>query len=291
MSASTNQGPRSPFGIWLAAIRPKTLGAALAPVLVGTAMAWDVDGFHALSATCALLCALLIQVGTNFSNDYVDYQKGADTSERKGPLRVTQAGLVTPATMKRATALVFGLAFVIGLYLVWRGGWPILLIGVLSICSGILYTVGRYSLAYLGLADLFVLIFFGPVAVGGTYYVQALEISATVLVVGLAPGFLATAILLINNIRDIEEDRVAGKKTLVVRLGKSFGIGLYAICVTVAVLIPLSLYLITNQHPWAISVLLIVIFALPIIHKLRSEPQPCSAQSALRCYRTDAIAV
>ncbi|MFB3133801.1 MAG: 1,4-dihydroxy-2-naphthoate octaprenyltransferase, partial [Rhodothermales bacterium] len=168
---------KSPLAIWTAAARPKTLGAAVAPVLVGTAMAWEAGGFHAPAALCALLGALLIQIGTNFSNDYADFLKGADTGVRKGPLRVTQAGLVAPATMKRATVLVFALAFVVGLYLIWRGGWPILVIGVLSILSGVFYTVGRYSLADLGLADVFVLVFFGPVAVGGTYYVQALEIN------------------------------------------------------------------------------------------------------------------
>ena len=141
--------------------------------------------------------------------------------------------------------------------------------------------MGRYSLAYLGVADLFVLVFFGPVAVGGTYYVQALEINAIVLVVGVAPGLLATAILLINNIRDIEEDRQAGKKTLIVRLGKRFGVGLYVACVLGAVLIPVLLFLATNQHPWAISVFLIVLIALPIIQKLRTEPDPVALNPLL----------
>ncbi len=272
---------KSPLAIWTAAARPKTLGAAVAPVLVGTAMAWEAGGFHAPAALCALLGALLIQIGTNFSNDYADFLKGADTGVRKGPLRVTQAGLVAPATMKRATVLVFALAFAVGGYLIWRGGWPILVIGVLSILSGVLYTVGRYSLAYLGLADLFVLVFFGPVAVGGTYYVQALEINAVVLLVGLAPGLLATAILLVNNIRDVEEDRQAGKKTLVVRLGKPFGIGLYGFCVVVAVLIPLWLFLVTGQHAWAIAVMLVVLFALPIFHDLLTEPDPMALNPLL----------
>lgn len=272
---------KSPLAIWTAAARPKTLGAAVAPVLMGTAMAWEAGGFHALAAVCALLGALLIQIGTNFSNDYADFLKGSDTGARKGPMRVTQAGLVAPATMKRATVLVFALAFVVGLYLIWRGGWPILVIGVLSILSGVFYTVGRYSLADLGLADVFVLVFFGPVAVGGTYYVQALEINAVVLAVGLAPGLLATAILLVNNIRDVEEDRQAGKKTLVVRLGKRFGIGLYSFCVVVAVLIPLWLFLITGQHPWAIAVMLVVLFALPILHELLIEPDPMALNPLL----------
>ena len=281
MNKSKIQNPQSKIEIWTAAARPKTLGAAVAPVLMGTAMAWEAGGFHAPAALCALLGALLIQIGTNFSNDYADFLKGADTGVRKGPLRVTQAGLVAPATMKRATVLVFALAFAVGSYLIWRGGWPILLIGVLSILSGVLYTVGRYSLAYLGLADLFVLVFFGPVAVGGTYYVQALEINAVVLLVGLAPGLLATAILLVNNIRDVEEDRQAGKKTLVVRLGKPFGIGLYGFCVVVAGLIPLWLFLVTGQHAWAIAVMLVVLFALPIFHDLLTEPDPMALNPLL----------
>ncbi len=281
MNKSKIQNRKSKIGIWTAAARPKTLGAAVAPVLMGTAMAWEAGGFHAPAALCALLGALLIQIGTNFSNDYADFLKGADTGVRKGPLRVTQAGLVAPATMKRATVLVFALAFAVGGYLIWRGGWPILVIGVLSILSGVLYTVGRYSLAYLGLADLFVLVFFGPVAVGGTYYVQALEINAVVLLVGLAPGLLSMAILLVNNIRDVEEDRQAGKKTLVVRLGKPFGIGLYGFCVALAVLIPLWLFLVTGQHAWAIAVMLVVLFALPILHDLLTEPDPMALNPLL----------
>jgi 1,4-dihydroxy-2-naphthoate octaprenyltransferase len=271
----------SPVAVWTAAARPKTLGAAVAPVLMGTAMAWADGGFHAGAACCALLGAVLIQIGTNFSNDYSDYLKGADTEDRKGPLRVTQAGLVAPSTMKRATVGVFTLAFVVGLYLVWRGGWPVLVIGLLSILSGLLYTVGRYSLAYLGLADLFVLVFFGPVAVGGTYYVQALDINAAVLIAGLAPGLLSTAILLVNNIRDVEEDRQAGKKTLVVRLGKSFGIGLYMFCISAAVLIPLVLFLLTGQHLWAIAVVFVLLMAVPMIRTLRIETDPAALNPLL----------
>jgi 1,4-dihydroxy-2-naphthoate octaprenyltransferase len=257
--------------IWLLAARPKTLGAAIAPVLMGTAMAWAAGGFHALAAWCALLGAVLIQIGTNFSNDYSDFLKGADNDDRKGPLRVTQAGLVTPEAMKRATVLVFALAVVVGGYLIWRGGWPILLIGVLSILSGLLYTVGRYSLAYLGLADLFVLVFFGPVAVGGTYYVQTLAINGIVLVAGIAAGLLSVAILLVNNIRDVDEDRAANKKTLIVRAGRPFGIGLYAACVLGAMLIPVGIFLYMGQHPWAMAVVLIGPLAWPIVRKLRSE--------------------
>lgn len=262
--------PLTRWGVWVAAARPKTLGAAIAPVLMGTSMAWEEGAFHLLSALCALLGAIFIQIGTNFSNDYVDYLKGADTEDRKGPLRVTQAGLVDPRTMQRATALVFGLAVVAGSYLIWRGGWPILLIGVLSIVSGILYTVGRYSLAYTGLADLFVLIFFGPVAVGGTYYVQALTLPSTVIIAGFGPGLLATAILLVNNIRDIQEDRVAGKRTLVARTSRRVGVWLYAMCVAVALLVAAGLAVASGRW-WTMAVIVVTPMAVPIIRTLVVE--------------------
>lgn len=272
--------PSTRWGVWVAAARPKTLGAAIAPVLMGTAMAWEDGAFHLLAALCALLGAIFIQIGTNFSNDYVDYLKGADTDDRKGPLRVTQAGLVDPGTMQRATALVFALAVVAGGYLIWRGGWPILLIGVLSIASGILYTAGRYSLAYTGLADLFVLIFFGPVAVGGTYYVQALSLPSIVLIAGLGPGVLATAILLVNNIRDIEEDREAGKRTLVARTSRRVGVRLYVACITVALLVAAGLS-VASGHWWVLAVVLVAPAAVPIVRTLAVEQDPMALNPLL----------
>lgn len=266
--------PRSALGRWLIAARPKTLGAAVAPVLVGTAMAFDARALHWPSALCALGCALLIQVGTNFSNDYLDFVRGADRQDRQGPVRVTQAGLVSVEGMRRATVSVFALAFVAGLYLVWRGGWPILLVGLASIGAGVWYTAGRWSLAYLGLADLFVLVFFGPVAVGGTYYVQTLALGAEVLVAGLAPGLLATGILVVNNLRDREEDARAGKKTVVVRFGRGFGRGLYALCVGGAALVPAVLFLWTGRHPWALVAVGTALAAVPVLRRLWSAPGP-----------------
>lgn len=225
--------------LWLAAARPKTLWAAVSPVILGSAAAVSDGAFHAPAALAALLGAVLIQIGTNYSNDYHDFVKGADTGARKGPLRATQAGLVSPTAMRAAAAVTFAAAVVVGLYLIWRGGLPILIIGILSVVSGVWYTAGRYSLAYLGLADLFVLVFFGPVAVAGTYYVQALSVSPAVILAGLGPGALAVAILLVNNIRDVDEDREAGKRTLVVRLGRGTGIQLYVAMLILAALIPL----------------------------------------------------
>ncbi len=261
--------------IWLAAIRPKTLWAGVAPVLIGVAMAFEANKVHWLAAFLALVGALLIQIGTNFYNDYADYKKGADTDDRKGPLRVTQAGLVTPDTMKRATYLVFALAVAAGGFLMWRGGLPIVIIGVLSIISGFMYTAGKYSLAYLGLGDLFVLIFFGPVAVGGTYFVQALEINNLVLIAGLAPGLLAVAILLVNNIRDVEEDRLAGKKTIVVRFGRAFGLACYVICVLGAVLVPVILHLQTGDHQLVLITSLVGLSGFYLFCQiLRTPPSP-----------------
>ena len=254
--------------MWVQAARPQTLGAAVAPVVVGTAMAVEAGAFHAVSALCAALGAVFIQIGTNFSNDYLDFVKGADRESRRGPTRATQAGWVSVKAMRRATILTFALAFASGLYLIWRGGWPVLAIGLCSIASGVWYTAGRWSLAYLGLADFFVLVFFGPVAVGGTYYVQALTVNGPVLVAGMAPGLLATGILLINNLRDREEDARANKKTLVVRFGRATGRRLYAACVIGAALVPVALVSWTDGHAWALAAVGVAVGAAPLLCRL-----------------------
>lgn len=254
------------FEKWILAARPKTLWASIAPVVVGTALAYGDGAHHWPSALIALACAVLIQIGTNFANDYFDYEKGADTEERTGPLRVTQSGMVPPTTMKWATAVIFFFACVGGAILTWRGGWPIAVVGLLCILSGLLYTGGPYPLGYLGLGDLFVLIFFGPVAVGGTYYVQALQLNTTVLVAGMGPGLLITAILTVNNLRDIEVDRKAGKRTLAVRFGKTFTRWEYAFLVLVGISIPPFLYLRSGQH---LSSLLSLLVVLPAISTLK----------------------
>ena len=262
----------SKAGIWIQATRPKTLPAAFAPVLMGTAMAWEAGAFHLWAAVCALVGAILIQIGTNFCNDYADFVRGADNANRIGPQRVTQAGLLSVKAIRIATVVVFVMAVLVGTYLIARGGWIVLLIGLASIAAGIWYTSGRYPLAYLGLGDVFVLFFFGPIAVGGTYYVQALEITTLVIVAGFAPGLLATAILVVNNIRDIDQDRAAAKKTTVVRFGRRFGIGLWVACVLIAALLPLEITVATGgQYTWAGATALILIPALAILHKLRSS--------------------
>jgi 1,4-dihydroxy-2-naphthoate octaprenyltransferase len=207
---------------WLIAIRPKTLGAAVAPVLIGTSMAISDGLFHLLSCLLCLFAAVLIQIGTNFSNDYYDFFKGADTSERLGPKRVTQSGLLEPDAVKQLFVIVFGMAVLCGFFLVLRGGWAILLIGLLSIASGILYTGGPFPLAYHGLGDIFVLLFFGPIAVSGTYYVQTLQWSELTILAGFIPGLTATALIAVNNLRDAPTDAKVAKRTLAVRFGENF---------------------------------------------------------------------
>jgi 1,4-dihydroxy-2-naphthoate polyprenyltransferase len=227
---------------WLLAARPKTLPAAIAPVVIGTAVAFADGKEHWPSAFLAALCALFIQIGTNYANDYFDFVKGTDAPERLGPTRATAAGWVTPRAMKRAFLLAFTLAAVVGIPLLLRGGRPALVIGVLCIAAGILYTGGPFPLGYIGLGDLFVFIFFGLVAVGGTYYVQALEINYFALLAGVAPGLLSTAILAVNNLRDVENDRIAGKRTIPVLFGADFGRGEYLFCLLFAcIAVPLML--------------------------------------------------
>lgn len=235
---------RDPVGfreVWLPAARPKTLFAAVAPVLMGTAIAIGDGAFHLLAALAALLGAVAIQIATNFANDYFDHAKGADTEARVGPTRATASGLVAPRTMRRAFLGMLALALLIGVYLVSRGGWPIVVIGVLSLAFAVLYTGGPAPLAYLGIADVFVLVFFGPVAVAGTHYVQALQWSVPAILAGLGPGMLAVALLTVNNLRDVEEDRSSGKRTLAVRFGRGFAKGLYTACLAVAALVPVLL--------------------------------------------------
>ena len=261
----------NPIEKWLLAARPKTLWASVAPVVVGTAIAFG-DGLHHWpSAFIALVCAVLIQIGTNFANDYFDYQKGADTAERQGPLRLTQAGLVTPQAMKRATVLVFLMACIGALILIMRGGLPVILIGTSCILAGILYTGGPYPYGYHGLGDLICLIFFGPVAVGGTYYVQALEIHPLVVVAGLGPGLLIAAILTVNNLRDIEVDQKAGKRTLAVCFGKTFTRWEFALLVIAGASIPVILYLSSGQRISSLITLLVIPIAWPAFRTLLSR--------------------
>jgi 1,4-dihydroxy-2-naphthoate octaprenyltransferase len=251
--------------IWFSAARPKTLWASIAPVIIGTAMAFS-DGIVQWSvAIITLVSAMLIQIATNFSNDYYDFKHGVDTRERLGPVRATASGLINPRRMQLVFIMTFILAFVLGLYLISRGGWPILVIGLLSILFGILYTSGPYPLSYNGLGDIFVLIFFGPVAVGGTYYLQTLDITWPVILAGLSPGLISTALLTVNNLRDIHTDRKTGKKTLAVRFGELFTRLEYVLSILIACFIPLYLVMVMPGHTYAVGTIAVFIFALPSI--------------------------
>jgi 1,4-dihydroxy-2-naphthoate polyprenyltransferase len=209
------------------AFRPKTLPAAATPVIVGSAAAWQAGHFALGPCLAALLAALLIQIGSNLANDVFDFKKGADTAERLGPTRVTQAGLLSPEAVLRGMVAVFLISVLIGVYLVYVGGWPIVVVGLSCIAAAIAYTGGPFPLGYHGLGDLFCFIFFGPVAVCGTYFVQALRLDPVAIGVSIPIGLLCTNILVVNNLRDIETDVKAGKRTLAVRLGRRNTIGQY----------------------------------------------------------------
>lgn len=224
------------------ASRVNTLPAAVVPVLVGSAAAAADGRFRPAVFVAALLASLLIQIGTNFANDLFDFKKGADTKERIGPTRVTQAGLLTPQDVQRGMVVTYGLAFLIGLYLVYVGGWPILLLGLASIAAGILYTGGPWPYGYHGLGDVFVFVFFGLVAVMGTYYLHADAVTLNAFLASIPVGCLATAILVVNNLRDIETDRAAGKRTLAVRIGEQATRVQYVVLVAVPFVIPVLLW-------------------------------------------------
>jgi len=213
--------------IWLMAARPRTLPAAVAPVLVGTSLAATQGTFKALTFIAAMLGALFIQVGTNLSNDYSDARRGADTEDRLGPVRVTAGGLVPPRQVLIATYAAFGLAVLAGVYLIATAGWELLLVGAASILAGVLYTGGPRPYGYEGLGEVFVFLFFGVVAVAGSYYAQTEHLAWEAFVLAIPVGLLASAILVVNNVRDLETDRRAGKKTLAVRLGRQGARGLY----------------------------------------------------------------
>lgn len=222
-SASSGTDFRKGSHPWILAARPKTLPAAVVPVFLGSALAFADNGFSWFPALVCLSFALLIQIGTNFANDYFDFVKGADTDARIGPTRAVAAGWVTPQQMRRATAGVFGLAVLVGALLLPYGGPWLLAVGLLSVFCGIAYTGGPYPLGYNGWGDVFVFIFFGLVATGFTYFVQTGTWTSTVWILGCVPGALSANILMVNNLRDVQTDRSAGKRTLVVRWGVAYG--------------------------------------------------------------------
>lgn len=252
--------PPTALRAWVLASRPKTLPAASAPVLVGAATAYAAHAFRPWPALAALAGALLIQIGTNLANDYFDFRHGADTHERVGPLRVTQAGLLTPAAVLRGAWLAFAFAALAGAYLTVVAGWPVVAIGVLAIASGLAYTAGPFPLGYHGLGEIFVFVFFGLAAVGGTHFVQARGLAAPAVWAGVPMGLLAAAILVVNNLRDVATDRAAGKRTLAVRLGERAARAEYAALLAAAFGTPVAAVAVGQAPPS----LLLVLGALPL---------------------------
>lgn len=260
-----------PLKIWFLASRPKTLTISISPILIGTTMAMAEGFFSFWIFFYTLLTGLFIQIGTNLANDYFDFLKGADTSSRKGPTRVMQAGLVSQLAMQRALILVFASVLIFGSYLIVHGGMVFAFLITLSILLGIMYTGGPFPLAYLGLGELFVFIFFGPVAVVSTYYLQTHTVHLAPLVAGLITGCIPSAILVVNNLRDVEEDRLSNKKTLIVRYGKRFGKMEY-LALMLASLIPALVY--APSHPLLLICLLMLFPLMHLFIHLLKNPEP-----------------
>lgn len=227
---------------WRLAARPKTLPAAVAPVLVGCVVGWTEGAFDIAVAIAAFAVALLLQIAANLANDVADFQRGADTADRLGPPRATQSGLITAGRMTVATGIVLALAAIPGLYLVWRGGWPLAFVGLLAMLAAVAYTAGPKPFGYLGLGELFVFLFFGPVAVIGTAYVMSGDVTLLAVAASIPMGCLVTTILVVNNLRDIETDRVAGKRTLAVRLGADATRWEYVTLLALAYVAPLAMW-------------------------------------------------
>jgi 1,4-dihydroxy-2-naphthoate polyprenyltransferase len=278
----TQGAPRpTSLQIWMMAARPKTLPAGIAPVLVGTALAGYLHVFHPLRFVAALLGSVLIQVGTNLSNDYSDARRGADTEDRLGPVRVTAGGLVPPKQVLIATYVTFGLAVLCGAYLVAVAGWQLLLIGIASILAGVLYTGGPRPYGYEGLGELFVFLFFGIAAVAGSYFVQMRDFSWESLALSVPVGLIASALLVVNNTRDIETDRRANKRTLAVRLGRPRTRKLYAAMVYGAYPIALVTWWFGPLKPWLLICWLTLPLAVPIVRLVATHTDGPSLNRAL----------
>jgi 1,4-dihydroxy-2-naphthoate octaprenyltransferase len=267
--------------IWLMAARPRTLPAAVAPVLVGTALAASEDEFKWLTFLAALVGALFIQVGTNLSNDYSDARRGADTEDRLGPVRVTAGGLVPPRQVLIATYVAFGVAVLAGVYLIATAGWELLLVGAASILAGVLYTGGPRPYGYEGLGEVFVFLFFGVVAVAGSYFAQTEALEWEALVLSVPVGLLASAILVVNNVRDLETDRRAGKRTLAVRLGRERARGLFVAMVVGAFVTGPLPWVLGSLSPWLLLCWLAVPLAVPVVRTVRTRTDGPALNGAL----------
>lgn len=252
--------PPSRLRTWVLAVRPPTLTAAAAPVVVGTAVALHEGVFQAVPALAAFAGALALQIAANLTNDVADFRRGADTADRLGPLRVTQRGLLTERQVLAGATVAFGLAVLVGLYLIAVAGWPVIAIGIASILAAITYTGGPWPFGYHGLGELFVFIFFGVVAVTGTYFVQAGFVSDAAVAASVPVGLTVTAILVVNNVRDIDTDRVAGKNTLAVYLGRRLARYQYLVTIGGAYVAVVALWAGGGLSSWA----LIALFSAPL---------------------------
>lgn len=267
--------------IWLMAARLRTLPAAIAPVLVGTALAGFGHVFHPLRFLAALLGAIFIQVGTNLSNDYSDARRGADADDRLGPVRVTAGGLVPPRQVLAATYVSFGLAVLAGVYLVVVAGWLLLVIGAASILAGILYTGGPRPYGYEGLGELFVFLFFGVVAVAGSFFVQVRHLDWEAFALSVPVGLLAAAILVVNNVRDIDSDRRASKRTLAVKLGRTNTRWLFAAVIYGAFLLAPVTWIFGPLKPWVMLTWLALPLATALVRIVRTHTDGPSLNGAL----------
>jgi 1,4-dihydroxy-2-naphthoate octaprenyltransferase len=278
---TTTSATPSGVRIWLMAARIRTLPAAIAPVLVATALAGWQHIFHPLRFVAALIGAIFIQVGTNLSNDYSDARRGADAEDRLGPVRVTAGGLVPPRQVLIATYVSFGVAVLAGVYLVVVAGWQLLLVGAASILAGVLYTGGPKPYGYEGLGELFVFLFFGIVAVAGSYFVQVKHLDWKAFALAVPVGLLASAILVVNNFRDIDSDRRAGKRTLAVRMGRDKTRAMFAVIVYLAFLLAPVTWVFGPMKPWVLLPWLTLPLAAQIVREVRNRTDGPSLNQAL----------
>jgi 1,4-dihydroxy-2-naphthoate octaprenyltransferase len=267
--------------IWLMAARLRTLPAAASPVLVGTALAGFAGTFHVLRFLAALVGALFIQIGTNLANDYSDARRGTDAEDRLGPVRVTAGGLMPPNRVLLATYVTFGIAVLVGVYLIVVAGWQLLLVGAASILAGVLYTGGPRPYGYEGLGEVFVFLFFGIVAVAGSFFVQTKHLSWEAFALAVPVGLIATAIIIVNNVRDIDSDRRAGKRTLAVRLGRRRTRAMYALFVYLAYLTVWITWAFGPLTAWIMLCWLSLPLAARVVRTVRTRVDGASLNGAL----------
>jgi 1,4-dihydroxy-2-naphthoate polyprenyltransferase len=281
MTATREATRPSGIRIWLMAARVRTLPAAIAPVLVGTALAGYLHVFHPLRFIAALIGAMFIQIGTNLSNDYSDARRGADTEDRLGPVRVTAGGLVPPRQVLIATYITFGVAVLAGVYLVVVAGWQLLVVGAASILAGVLYTGGPKPYGYEGLGEVFVFLFFGIVAVAGSFFVQTKHLDWEAFALAVPVGLIAAGLLVVNNVRDIETDRRAGKRTLAVRIGRARTRRLFAAMIYVAYLLTPVTWVFGPLEPWLFLPWLTLPLAARVVRTVRTRTDGVSLNQTL----------